>query len=189
MRRYGCFLLTLVLAAVPLPASAQNQTRNVILITLDGARSQEIFSGLDLEILKSITREGRIEDTPLYKEYWAPTTTERRQKLMPFFWGTLMQQYGSIAGDRSAGSTVQITNGHRFSYPGYSEILTGEAHDQVIDSNDKKRNPYTTVLEFLRRKLALGVSQVACFSSWDVMGWISTHDPVAISINAGYAAY
>lgn len=189
MHRYLSLLLVLLLASFSVPATPQNQTQNVILITLDGARSQEIFGGLDLEVLKSITREGRIEDAPLYKEYWAPTPAERRQKVMPFFWGTLMRQYGSIAGDRALGSTVQITNGHRFSYPGYSEILTGEAHDQVIDSNDKKRNPYTTVLEFLRRKLGLSASQVACFASWDVIGWIATHDPAAISINAGYAAY
>ena len=37
----------------------------------------------------------------------------------------------------------------RFSYPGYSEILTGAAHDEVIDSNDNKRYPFLTVLEFL----------------------------------------
>ncbi len=189
MHRYLFLLIVLLLASFSVPATPQNQTQNVILITLDGARSQEIFGGLDLEVLKSITSEGRIEDAPLYKEYWAPTPPERRQKVMPFFWGTLMREHGSIAGDRALGSTVQITNGHRFSYPGYSEILTGEAHDQVIDSNDRKRNPYTTVLEFLRRKLGLSASQVACFASWDVMGWIATHDPAAISINAGYAAY
>ena len=32
---------------------AQNKTRNVILITLDGARNQEIFGGLDTEIFLS----------------------------------------------------------------------------------------------------------------------------------------
>jgi hypothetical protein len=31
--------------------------------------------------------------------------------------------------------------------------FTGESHDQVADSNDKQRNPWLTVLEFLRRKL------------------------------------
>ena len=108
---------------------------------------------------------------------------------MPFFWGVLMKKYGSIAGNRKLGSTVQITNGHRFSYPGYSEILTGQAHDDVIDSNDKKRNPNTTVLEFLKRKLRLDSRQVAAFASWDTIDWIDEHEPGAITSNAGYQAY
>jgi len=178
----------MLLAASP-RAFAQTKSRNVILITLDGARAEEIFGGLDLRILESITKEGAVESTPLYKKYWAPTPEQRREKLMPFFWGTLMTKYGSIAGNRRLGSTVQITNGHRFSYPGYSEILTGQAHDDLIDSNDKKRNPNTTVLEFLKRKLRLDSRQVAAFASWDTIDWISEHEQGAITANAGLEAY
>ena len=125
---------------------AQHKTENLILITLDGARTQEVFGGLDVEILKAVTKEGLIEDTPLYQRYWAATPEGRREKLMPFFWGTLMKQHGSIAGNRKLGSTVEVTNHHRFSYPGYSEILSGQAHDEIVNSNDKKRNTFLTVL-------------------------------------------
>src|SRR5215216_1500357 len=178
-----------LVAALAVGASAQGKTENIILITLDGARAQEIFGGLDLEILKAITKEGEVEDTAIYKKYWAETAQGRRERLMPFFWGTLMKQQGSIAGNRSLGSAVQLTNNHRFSYPGYSEILTGQAHDDVIDSNDRKQNPYTTVLEFLKRKLQLDAKQVAAFASWDVLGWIAQHQPGNITTNAGYEAY
>jgi hypothetical protein len=181
----GPFLLVALAAG----ANAQNKTENIILITLDGARTQEIFGGIDLDILKSITKEGLVEDTRIYKRYWAETAQARREKVMPFFWGTLMKQHGSIAGNRSLGSVVQITNSHRFSYPGYSEILTGQAHDDVIDSNDKKQNPYATVLEFVKRKLALDSRQVAAFASWDVMSWIVEQKPGSITKNAGYEAY
>lgn len=51
-------LLLFALAAL---AAAQNKTENVILITLDGVRSQEIFGGLDLDILKSLTKKGPVE--------------------------------------------------------------------------------------------------------------------------------
>lgn len=189
MKLCKCWMLIVAFLAVAAPGIAQNKTENVILITLDGARAQEVFGGLDLEILKSITKEGAIEDAPLYRKYWAATPAERREKLMPFFWGTLMRQAGSIAGNRELGSTVQITNRHRFSYPGYSEILTGEAHDDVINSNDRKRNPYPSVLEFLKRKLQLNSQQVAAFASWDVMNWIAVHEAGAIASNAGYQAY
>lgn len=168
---------------------AQSRTENVILITLDGARTQEIFSGLDLEILKDKTGRGKVEDSPLYKKYWAETPQERRLRLMPFFWGTLMKEHGSIAGNRALGSAVMTTNKMWFSYPGYSEILTGQAHDDVINSNDRKRNPYPSVLEFLKRKLKLDSKQVASFGSWDVFNWIAEHEEGAITINAGHEPY
>jgi len=182
----------LILALLLTPAasaSAQHKTENVILITLDGARTQEIFGGLDLAILRSLIKKGPVEDAPLYKRYWAATPQQRREKLMPFFWGTLMKHQGSIAGNRNLGSAVEVTNGHRFSYPGYSEILTGQAHDDVINSNDKRRNPYTTVLEFLKRKLRLDTKEVAAFASWDTMDWIVEHQAGAISSNAGFEEY
>lgn len=170
-------------------ARAQSKTENVILITLDGARTQEIFGGLDLDILKDKTRRGNVEETELYKKYWAATPEERRAKLMPFFWNVLMKEHGSIAGNRALGSAVMTTNRMWFSYPGYSEILTGQAHDDVIKSNDKNRNPYTSVLEFLKRKLNLNKTQVALFGSWDVFNWIGEHEEGAITINAGHEPY
>ena len=168
---------------------AQSKTENVILITFDGARTQEVFGGLDLEILKSKVTRGKVEDNQLYKKYWAETPEERRLKLMPFFWGTLMKEYGSIAGNRALGSSVMTTNKMWFSYPGYSEILTGQAHDDVIKSNDKNRNQFTGILEFLQRKLKLNKTQVALFGSWDVFNWISEHQEGAVTINAGHEPY
>jgi len=48
--------LLLALAAVPAGNSAaQKKTANLVLITLDGARNEEIFGGIDLEVLKSTT--------------------------------------------------------------------------------------------------------------------------------------
>src|SRR5262245_28942811 len=109
------------------PANAASQkTKNIVLITLDGARTQEIFGGLDLDVLKSVVRKGKAEERPVYQKYWAPTPQERREKLMPFFWGTWMKKHGYIYGNRALGSTAMVTNKHRFSYPGYSEILTGQ---------------------------------------------------------------
>jgi len=178
-----------LLLAFATSAPAQSKTENVILITLDGARTQEVFGGLDLDILKDKTRRGKVEDSPLYKKYWAATPEERRMKLMPFFWGTLMKDHGSIAGNRALNSAVMTTNKMWFSYPGYSEILTGQAHDDVINSNDRNRNPYPTVLEFLKRKLKLNKNQVALFGSWDVFNWIGEHEEGAVTINAGHEPY
>ena len=74
----------------------------VVLITLDGARTEEIFGGLDLAVLKStLSDKQTVETQPVYRRFWAPTPEARREKLMPFFWGTLMREHGSIAGNRA----------------------------------------------------------------------------------------
>lgn len=173
-------------AAQPAPPA---RSRNVILVTLDGVRVEEIFGGLDLAVLRSTVEKGSVEETALYKSFWAPTATERRERLMPFFWRTLMTRYGSIGGNAARGSKATITNRHRFSYPGYAEILTGQAHDEVINSNDARRIPYPTVLEFLKRKLEVSPAQVAAFSSWATFDWIVEHEPGVITSNAGVEDY
>src|SRR5215468_917963 len=103
MKSVASLVLLFTLMAV---AVGQGKTENVILITLDGARTQEVFGGLDLEVLKSKTKKGRVEDTALYKKYYAETPEGRREKLMPFFWGAMMKRHGSIAGNRSLGSAA-----------------------------------------------------------------------------------
>jgi len=163
------------------------QTENLILITLDGIRIEEMFAGIDLKVLRLVNKKGRLVDHPLYRKFWAPTPKQRRAKLMPFFWGTWMRESGSIFGNRSQSSNVLLSNRHRFSYPGYSEILTGEAHDDVIDSNENRQNPFPTVLDFLRDRLT--ADKVGAFASWDTMRWIATHQKGSITANAVYEPY
>lgn len=164
--------------------SAQRKTENVIVITLDGARNQEVFEGLDLEILKSVDKNA--ENSEVYKQYWAPQPLPRREKLMPFFWKVLMRDHGSIAGNRILASRVETTNTHLFSYPGYSEILTGEARDSIINSNDLGQNQFPSFLDFLQKKMNLPYNSVASISSWDVMNKIATSRPKSFLVNAGY---
>ena len=159
---------------------------NVILITLDGARTEEIFGGLQLDILRSTLRNGQtVEESPAYRQFWAETPKARREKLMPFFWRTLMAERGSIAGNPSLGSAVRLNNHHRFSYPGYAEILLGEPHDDVINSNAPMRNPYTTVLEEMHDRLNLESKQVATVGSWAHFNAIAEHTEGKTFVNAG----
>jgi hypothetical protein len=189
MRRL-LLLTVLSLAGLVILARAQAAPPAVVLITLDGARIEEVFGGLDAAIVTSQLRDGqRLEDQPIYKRFWAPTAEERRMKLMPFFWGTLIRDRGSIAGNPARGSRVDLTNGHAFSYPGYSEMLVGRAHDDTIKSNDPIRNPYPTVLEFLKKQFALSRDQVAVFTSWAVHRAIVEHTEGALTINSGFMAF
>lgn len=182
-----------VLTLLSLTTIAMGQARqevpgaldNVVLVTLDGARTEEVFGGLDVDILKSTLKEGqKLEEMPAYKRYWAASPEERRRKLMPFFW-TLVSEHGSIAGNQRLGSVVRLGNRHWFSYPGYAEILLGEPHDAEIKSNDPIRNPYVTVLETLRERLTLPPEKVATFASWAVFNEIVEHSEGATLVNAG----
>ena len=168
-------------------AAAQDKTRNVILITLDGARTQEIFGGLDAEIFRSVNKN--FEKTAAFQRFNGATPRERREKLMPFFWKTLMASHGSIAGNRDLKSEAKTTNKLFFSYPGYSEILTGQAHDDVIKSNSHPQNPYPSFLDLLNKKFAAGPNAVAEFSSWDAFMRIATNKPGSFVVNAAYETY
>jgi hypothetical protein len=179
-----------LLAGVVVTAAlgAQPAPHNVVLITLDGARLEEIFGGLNAEAFQSTLRDGqRLADQPLYRRYWADTAEERRRRLMPFFWGPLMRDHGSIAGNPARHSRVHLRNRHWFSYPGYAELLLGVAHDETIASNDPVRITFKTVLEHLRDELKLGREDVAAFTSWDVFPSIVEHREGALRVNAGYA--
>jgi hypothetical protein len=193
MKCIGSLLLALLLLVSALTAHAgedRHATRNVVLVTLDGVRTQEMFGGADIDVLRSRLANGRrLEDDPLYRRYWADTPQMRREKLMPFFWGTLMRQHGSIAGNAALGSRARVGNTMRFSYPGYAELLTGRAHDDVIDSNDDRRYPFPTVLEFVRGKLKLPRDKVAAFGSWDRFEVIPEHQAGSIFVNAGFMPY
>ncbi|MGF7217219.1 hypothetical protein GGR92_003392 [Spirosoma lacussanchae] len=145
-------------------APVSRHTENIVLITLDGVRWQEVFAGADSILLFD---QSYYQDTAgARKQFWAPTPEERRNRLMPFFWNTMARQ-GQLYGNRLKGSRMNVSNLYWFSYPGYNEILSGYA-DERINSNDKKNNPNTTVLEFLNKQPALQ-GKVAVFSSWDVI--------------------
>jgi hypothetical protein len=170
-------------------STSRDHPRHAILLTLDGARTEEIFGGLDAIALASTTKDGKIAQTDAYRRYYAETPEARREKVMPFLWQVLLREHGSIAGNRARGSAFGVTNQQRFSYPGYAELLTGAAHDAEIRSNDNRRYPFPTVLEFLAGRWAAGPNAVAVFGSWETFHWIASHKEGPVMVNAGYEAF
>lgn len=147
-------------------AAAPAVDRHVILVTLDGVRVQELFTGMDPVIADAPEAESGIYDKDVTrKRYWRDTPGARREALMPFFWKTLAPA-GMVVGNPALGSPVTVRNNQWFSYPGYSEILTGEPQPE-IQSNDFVRYPHETVLDFIHRRLDLKFTDVAQIGSWD----------------------
>lgn len=191
-RRAGLTVIAVALAMSTMTGTAQTRrTENLVLVTLDGARWQEVFTGLDESLLRATSPKGvDITRLPVYQQFAGATPVERRERLMPFLWRTLTVEHGFIAGDRtSAGGEVSVTNKLWFSYPGYSEILTGQAHDETIRTNDPIRNPFPSVFQFLLRRLALAPPQIATFASWGTFTAIVESEAGATTVNAGPQAY
>ena len=170
-----------MVAAVPL-----RRSKNLILVTSDGLRWQDLFTGID-PLLMNEKAAGMTEaGAPALRDrLWKPGPEERRAALMPFFWGTLAKQ-GVVLGNLTKGSSVQVTNAYRVSYPGYSEILTGRAQDDVIRGNDPVQNPTPSFLQYVKDRWKLRKEKVAVFASWDMFNFISESRPGELFINAGY---
>ncbi len=181
----------LAVAAVPAvaataPAAVPRRTKNVVLLTLDGLRIQELFGGMDplLAGERARKKSGIYDLDRARQRFWRDTPGERRAALLPYFWGTLAPQ-GVVLGDKDRGCSVQPRNALLFSAPGYAEILTGQPQPDVT-TNDTRRYAHRTVLEFVRSGLRLGKGQVATIGSWDGFGTLSSSEAGAFFTNTGY---
>ena len=156
------------------------KTENIVLITLDGMRWQEIFNGGDSSLMR---QQQHLKDGKIKEKFWREDVGERRKLLLPFFWSTLANK-GQLYGNRALGCKVNVTNNQWFSYPGYSEILTGYADNERIHSNDKMYNPNNNVLEFINSQAAFK-GKVAAFSSWDVFPYIINDKRSGVMVSGG----
>lgn len=177
-------ILLLSLSACLLQAddAATNSTRrNVIYITWDGFRWQEFFGGAQKAYL---SKDAGVDKVDLVTtRYWRESEGDRREALLPFVWSTIAKQ-GQIFGDQSQHAAARIENTHKFSYPGYSEMFSGFADDERINSNQKLPNPNITVLEFLNGRPGL-TGKVGAVATWDVFPAILNAERSKIYVHAG----
>ena len=172
------FSLLLLLLVMNLKAQP---SRNIFIITTDGFRWQELFTGADSLIINDTNF---VKDTGLLKQlYWHSNTEERRKKLMPFFWSTIASQ-GQIYGNRKFGNKVNVKNLYNISYPGYNEIFTGFA-DPFITSNKPHYNKNQNVLEQLNNLQEFS-GEVVAFSSWNIFPYIFNSRNGGVLVESGY---
>lgn len=186
MNRSPIFVvLALFLATPNTPAWAeknQRKTENVIMITFDGLRWQEVFQGAAPELMNK--QNGGVQDTNEFRRRFGGETADlRRERLLPFFWGVVAGQ-GQVFGNQKKGSIARVTNGLKFSYPGYNEMLCGHP-DPRVSSNDKIANPNITVLEWLHTQPAFH-HRVAAFCAWNVFPFILNRERSGLFVKAGW---
>lgn len=185
-RSIRCLALAAALTLTPLLAGRADaqatKTRNVVVIMSDGLRWQDVFHGADPALIDR--KAGGVSDTAeLRREFARGTAAESRAVLLPFLWSTIARQ-GQIYGNRERGSDAHVTNGFKFSYPGYNETLSGHP-DPRIDSNDAVPNPNVTVFEWLNRQPGFQ-GKVAAFGTWVRFAEIFNRDRAGFPIFSGW---
>lgn len=184
MIRLRLVAVALLIQAACAYAADPVANRNVVFVTSDGLRWQEIFRGAEDALINKA--DGGVADgavAGLRARYGGETAEIRRQRLMPFFWSAPGKS-GQVYGNRDKGSTVRSTNGLKFSYPGYSEMLTGRV-DAKIDSNDKFLNPNINVFEWIHRQPSFR-GRVAAYCTWDVFPFILNEPRAEFPVVAGW---
>ena len=182
MKKY-LFAFLMISLALPVMAKKEGENR-VVVVMVDGFRWQDIFTGADSSLLNN---KKFVYDIPSnIKRFWRATPEERRSVLLPFVWSHVAE-HGILYGNRTKGSHVNVANGMHFSYPGYSETLSGYPDDARVHSNDAFPNPNVTVFEAANRD-ARYHNSVYCFGSWDRFHEIFNMERSGLPVNAGWDA-
>jgi hypothetical protein len=130
----------------------------VVLVTIDGARWQEVFEGTDAGLSRARTRPSR--------------------ELMPNL-DRMAEQSGAAVGAPGRG-LIRATGPNFVSLPGYTEILTGRAPITCQD-NDCPAIQAPTLLDEVR---ATG-GKVAAFGSWEVLDRAISARPGSFLVSCG----
>lgn len=162
------------------------KTKNVFLVMSDGLRWQEVFTGADERLIHK--DYGIADDKPVRTAYWRDTPEERRKALMPFVWSTVADPKtgGQIYGNLFKHDSVTVTNGHKVSYPGYSEVFCGFAQESIRE-NKRVYNPSPTVFEWLNGKDEFK-GKVAAFGAWDLFPFIFNTERCGFPVDDGLKA-
>ncbi len=155
---------------------------NLIIITTDGFRWQEVYKGMDSAIANN-RKFNQGDSTYIYDRYWSDDQQERKIKLLPFFWNTLAN-HGQLYGNRNFENKINNANPYWFSYPGYNEIMTGYA-DTNINSNDYPPNPHVTLLEYLNNQPDYK-GKVAAFCAWDAFDRILNQERSGLPVFSSF---
>lgn len=175
-------LVLLITGIFSIQGMAQRATENIIIITTDGLRWQEVFRGMDSAIANDKTFN-QDDSQYIYTQYWNADPMERRKRIFPFLWNTVATN-GQLAGNRDLGNQVDNANPYWFSYPGYSEMMTGYA-DTLINRNDYPANPHVTVLEYLNQQASLR-GRVAAFGAWNAFDRILNEQRSGIPVISAF---
>jgi hypothetical protein len=169
----------LCVLSLTLTCGLSRAAENIVLVTFDGLRWQELFAGIDNSLV--LNEEYTSQADAIVSRFGAASGAESAKKIFPFLHDTVFK-HGSYAGDRARDSCARVANDWYFSYPGYSEILTGVVNP-TLNSNAKTPNPELSFLELLDAQPGFS-GRTAAFASWDVFPFIFNVERSGLYVNA-----
>ena len=182
MMKYS-LIIFFVLMGSTLYSQEKPKTENVILVTFDGYRWQELFGGPQKKVMR--VKKYAPDAAKLIARFGDTDPRKSRAKLMPFMWNVVAKQ-GQIYGNKKIGNKVTLTNGYKFSFPGYNEILSGWG-DHRINSNDYPDDPNYNIFDFLASKKEFE-NKLFAVGTWDAFPRIindkRNHVPVYVNMKA-----
>ena len=182
MKKATHLLLATLMALTAASAAMAGKTRNVVLIISDGLRPEEMFTGVEEDLLDPKNGGNWTPEKELRFKYWDPDPKVRRMLLFPFIWSTVATK-GQLLGNAQAGSQAQVANGLAFSYPGYNEMASG-IPDPRINSNEFGPNPNQTVFEWLSHRPGFA-GKVEIFGTWETFHDIFNESRSHLPIRSG----
>lgn len=96
-------LLFAVCFAITINSVAQSKTENIVIVTLDGMRWQEVFGGADSALLKN--KKYTKDSSGTSTDFWVDEITARRKKLFPFSGILLLPKASCMA---TAGPVIKL---------------------------------------------------------------------------------
>jgi len=160
------------LSAEPSPRPPAAQTRsvidNVVLVTLDGVRYQEIFDGVDPILAKA----AHLPVAP----YQGPAA------LLPNI-HALFFDGGAVIGDPRLEGGIAASGPLYVSLPGYVELLTGEAG--LCGSNECEPSLGATLVDEIAAHEGGDPSRVAVFASWERLARVAAVKKERAAVDAG----
>jgi hypothetical protein len=177
--------ITLLIVLLCHSAFSQDKakTENLILVTWDGFRWQEFFEGPQKKILQ--VKKYAPNAAGIKARFGDEDPIKSRAKLMPFMWNVVAKN-GQIYGNKKLGCKVTLTNGYKFSFPGYNEIFSGWG-DHRINSNDYPDDPNYNIFDLLSSKKEFE-NKLFAVATWDAFPRIindkRNHVPVYVNMKA-----
>ena len=181
MKKTYFMLLLSCLFTLTTQAKKENDPR-LIIITFDGLRWQELFTGADSSLVGNKTFVEKPE--VLRSKYWRESQDERRKLLMPFTW-SYIKDNGFMVGNRNIGSQMQVANKKNYSYPGYSENFCGYPDDERVDSNDPIPNHNRSVFEVANQDPRYH-NNLMVYGSWESIRYAVNNERGGFKASASY---
>jgi hypothetical protein len=151
-----------VVTARALAPVARHRTRNVIVVTIDGVRWQEVFGGVDVQLARGAGVSACGELMPNLHRYFV--------------------ERGVVVGAPGYGE-MEASGPNFVSLPGYEEIFTGRASS--CTSNFCDHIAEATLLDELREQARLRADEIAVITSWRTIERAAALDDRSITISAG----